>query len=151
VNLVFQTYHAMVGLGFLFIPIAVLTAALFFWKRRLYETRWMLWILVVTVFFATGAITAGWWTAEIGRQPWIVYGLLKTAAGTSPALSTGEVAASMVMFIGLYILLFFLFIYLLNGKIQHGPEPLEDVESVPVTSLPDSFREIFRRRPARAE
>jgi cytochrome d ubiquinol oxidase subunit I len=151
INLVFQVYHFMFNIGFLLIPIGVLGLIWYFWKRKVFQAGWLLWLFVVTVFLAEIAITAGWWTAEIGRQPWIVYGLLKTAAGTSPALSTGEVAASMVMFIGLYILLFFLFIYLLNGKIQHGPEPLEDVESVPVTSLPDSFREIFRRRPARAE
>ncbi|MBP1692307.1 MAG: cydA [Chloroflexi bacterium] len=151
INLVFQVYHFMFNIGFLLIPIGLLGLILYFWKRKVFQASWLLWLFVVTVFLAEIAITAGWWTAEIGRQPWIVYGLLKTAAGTSPALSTGEVAASMVMFIGLYILLFFLFIYLLNGKIQHGPEPLEDVESVPVTSLPDSFREIFRRRPARAE
>ena len=146
-NLVFQTYHAMVGLGFLFIPIAVLAAALFYWKRRLYETRWMLWVLVATVFFATGAITAGWWTAEIGRQPWIVYNVLETAKAGSPVLTGTDVLLSLVMFIVLYAILFVLFLYLLNAKIQAGPEPLEALETNEVSSLPDTFRDIFRRQP----
>jgi cytochrome d ubiquinol oxidase subunit I len=147
VNLVFQAYHAMVGLGFLFVPIALLAAALFFWKRRLYATRWMLWILVATVFLATAAITAGWWTAEIGRQPWIVYNVLETANAGSPVLSGTDVLLSLVMFIVLYALLFALFIFLLNAKIQAGPEPLEALETRTVSSLPDTFRDIFRRQP----
>jgi cytochrome d ubiquinol oxidase subunit I len=92
----------------------------------------------------------GWWTAEFGRQPWIVWNLLRTVDAGSPVLTGGQVATSVGTFIILYIILFILFIYLLNEKIQHGPEALTDVEEVPVNSLPDSFREIFssrRRRP----
>jgi cytochrome d ubiquinol oxidase subunit I len=147
VNLVFQAYHAMVGLGFLFIPIALVALLLFFWKRRLYESRWMLSILVVTVFLATAAITAGWWTAEIGRQPWIVYNVLETANAGSPVLSSFDATLSLLMFIGLYAILFALFLYLLNAKIQAGPEPLEAVETTAVSSLPDTLRDVFRRQP----
>ena len=106
----------------------------------------MLWLFVVTVFFVEVAIIAGWWTAEIGRQPWVVYNVLLTADGVSPVLSAGEVVASLGMFVVLYALLLVLFLYLLNGKIQHGPEPLEDVETVEVGSLPDTFRDVFRQR-----
>ena len=147
VNLVFQVYHAMVGLGFVFIPIGLLAALLFLWRRRLYATRWMLWILVVTVFGAVGAITAGWWTAEIGRQPWIVYNVLETAKAGSPVVSGVDVLFSLIMFIALYAILFVLFLYLLNAKIQHGPEPLDAVETTAVSSLPDTFRDVFRRGP----
>jgi cytochrome d ubiquinol oxidase subunit I len=101
---------------------------------------------VITVFFVEVAIIAGWWTAEIGRQPWVVYNVLLTADGVSPLLSAGEVIASLGMFVLLYALLLVLFLYLLNAKIQVGPEPLEEVETVEVSSLPDTFREIFRRR-----
>jgi hypothetical protein len=93
------------------------------------------------------AITSGWWTAEIGRQPWVVYNVLKTADGVSPTLSGEDVALSLGLFIGLYTLLFVLFLFLLNRKIQAGPEPLEAVETVAVSTLPDTFREIFRKRP----
>ena len=146
INLVFQVYHAMIGMGSLFIPIGLLAALLFLWKRRLYETRWMLWILVVTVVLTVAAITAGWWTAEIGRQPWVVYNVLETAKGGSPVVSSLDVVLSLIMFIGLYAILLVLFLYLLNAKIQQGPEPLEAVETTAVSALPDTFRDIFSRR-----
>ncbi len=150
INLVFQVYHLMFGLGGIFVLIGLVGLLFFFWKRKIFETRWLLWLFVVTVFFTEAAIIGGWWTAEIGRQPWIVYGILPTALAVSPTLSTLDVTLSMVMFLVLYTLLFIVFLYLLNGKIQHGPEKLADVETVPASSLPDTFREIFRRRGARA-
>ena len=149
-NLLFQVYHFMFLIGTLLVPIGLLGLLLYWRKRRVFEARWLLWLFVATVFLAELIITTGWWTAEIGRQPWVVYNVLKTAQGVSPILSATEVAISFVMFIVLYLLLFVLFIYLLNGKIQEGPEPLDEVETVPVQSLPDTFRQIFRRRGARA-
>jgi cytochrome bd ubiquinol oxidase subunit I len=146
VNLLFQVYHLMFGLGMLFVPVGLLAGLLYVRKRRLFTTRWMLWLLVVAVFFTEGAITAGWWTAEIGRQPWIVYNVMATAQGTSPTLGTFDVALSLGMFIFLYALLLALFLYLLNKKIQAGPEALEDLETVPMSDLPDTFRDIFSRR-----
>jgi cytochrome d ubiquinol oxidase subunit I len=150
INLVFQVYHAMIGLGSLYIPIALLGVLLYFWKRKIFELRWALWLFVLTVFLTLVSITAGWWSAEIGRQPWIVYGLLPTAAAISPTVTATDVTISMIMFVALYLLLFVLFIFLLNNKIQHGLEPLDEVEIAPVSSLPDTFRDIFRRRGARA-
>jgi cytochrome d ubiquinol oxidase subunit I len=150
INLVFQVYHLMFGLGDIFVLIGLVGLLFFFWKRKIFETRWLLWLFVLTVFFTEAAFIGGWWTAEVGRQPWIVYGILPTALAVSPTLSTTDVALSMVMFLVLYTLLFIVFIYLLNGKIQQGPEQLADVETTPVSSLPDTFRDIFRRRGARA-
>jgi len=98
------------------------------------------------VFFVEVAIIAGWWTAEIGRQPWVVYNVLLTADGVSPLLSAGEVVASLGMFVVLYLLLGALFLFLMNRKIQAGPEELEAVETVAMTDLPDTFREVFTRR-----
>ncbi len=146
INLVFQVYHYMFALGGVFVLIGLLGLLFFFWKRKVFELRWLLGLFVLTVFFTESAIIAGWWTAEVGRQPWIVYGILPTAQAVSPTLSTTDVVLSLLMFLVLYTLLFIVFIYLLNGKIQEGPEQLADVESVPVSSLPDSFRQIFRRR-----
>jgi len=146
INLLFQVYHVMFGLGSLFVPIGLLGGLLFAWKRRIYETRWALWLFVVTVFFVEVAIIAGWWTAEIGRQPWVVYNVLLTADGHSPLLTATEVFLSLGMFVILYALLLALFLYLLNAKIQAGPEPLEEVETVDMSSLPDTFRDVFRRR-----
>lgn len=144
VNLVFQVYHAMINLGFLLIPLALVAVFYYFWGRRLWTTRWVLWLLVISIFITQVATQTGWWTAEFGRQPWIVWDLLRTAEAVSPVLDTGQVLFSLLMFVALYTVLFGLFIYLLNEKIQHGPEPLE--ENVQVSSLPDRFRDIFGRR-----
>ncbi len=144
INLVFQVYHLMINLGAIFIPIGLLGALFFFWKRRLWTTRWVLWIFVITIFLTELATMSGWWTAEFGRQPWIVWNLLRTSDAVSPLLQGYQVFASVLMFVVLYAILFVLFLYLLNEKIQHGPDPLSD--EVPVTSLPDTFKEIFRRQ-----
>ncbi len=146
VNLTFQSYHLMVGLGFAIVPFAMLAGVLWFWKRKLLEYRWALWILVSTVFVSLIVITAGWWVAEFGRQPWIVYDLLLTANGTSPVVSAEEIVFSLGGFILLYTILLVLFLYLLNKKIQHGPEPLESLEARPVGELPDTLRDIFTSR-----
>ena len=145
VNLVFQTYHMMLYLGGTFIIMGILGSLFLYWGKRIFKMRWLLWIFVFSVLLSELSISLGWLTAEIGRQPWIVYNLLRTVNGVSPNLSGFEVLASIFMFIGLYFVLFILFIYLLNNKIQHGPDPLQ--EDVPVSSLPDTFREIFSRPP----
>jgi cytochrome d ubiquinol oxidase subunit I len=150
VNLSFQAYHLMFDLAMVFAAVGVIGAALFYWKQKIFEWRWMLWVPVVMVVFVEIAIIAGWWTAEVGRQPWIVWELMKTEDGVSSNLTSTMVWASLAMFVVLYALLFVLFIFLLNNKIQKGPAPLEELEEVPVTALPDTFREIFRRRGARA-
>lgn len=144
INLVFQVYHLMITLGGLFIAIGLLGVLFSIWKERIWRTRWVLWIFVLSIFMTQLATLSGWWTAEFGRQPWIVWNLMRTADGVSPNIDGAQVFVSLLMFIGLYALLFVLFLYLLNGKIQHGPEPLEDEAAL--ASLPDTFRDIFRRR-----
>lgn len=144
VGLTFQSYHGMINLGVAFIGIGLLGMFFYWRKKRVFEMRWLLWLFVLSIFMAEVATMLGWWTAEFGRQPWIVWELLRTADAVSPTLSTGEALFSVIMFVVLYIILGILFVYLLNEKIQHGPEPLEAVESVPVSSLPDTFREVFR-------
>jgi cytochrome d ubiquinol oxidase subunit I len=139
----FQLYRLMIALGTLFIPIGFLGALYYYRKGQLFEKRWLLWIFVVSVFLTELVTIAGWSVAEIGRQPWIVYGLMKTAEGISPTLTTAQTVASLAIFIFLYLALLTLFIFLLNAKIQHGPDPL--VEDRPVTDLPDTFREVFGR------
>jgi cytochrome d ubiquinol oxidase subunit I len=102
--------------------------------------------MVLTVFLAESTITAGWWTAEIGRQPWIVYNVMKTVDGVSPNLDAAEVAFTLGSFVFMYAVLLVLFLYLLNAKIHQGPEPLEEVETVDRSTLPNTFREVFGRR-----
>lgn len=147
VNLTFQSYHLMINLGVAFMGLGILAAIFYVWRQKLWQMRWLLWLFVFSVFLAEASTMFGWWTAEFGRQPWIVWELLLTSQAVSPGLAGEQVFVSVIMFVLLYIILFALFIYLLNEKIQHGPEALEDVESVPVSSLPDTFREVFREQP----
>ena len=146
VNLTFQSYHLMVGLGMAIVPFALLSAGLWFWKRKLLEYRWALWIVVSTVFVSLFVITMGWWVAEFGRQPWIVYELMRTQDAVSQVVSAEEIVVSLGGFVLIYTLLLVLFVYLLNSKIQHGPAPLEELETRPVGELPDTLRGIFTAR-----
>jgi cytochrome d ubiquinol oxidase subunit I len=145
INLVFQVYHLMIDLGGLFVMIGGLGILLWIWKRRLFAFRPLLWVLVVTIVLVEAATIAGWWTAETGRQPWIVWNELRTADAVSTTITGGEVFASLVMFALLYGLLFSLFLFLLNRHIQEGPPSMDD-EVAPET-LPDTLRDIFARRP----
>jgi cytochrome d ubiquinol oxidase subunit I len=120
INPVFQAYHAMVGIGTALIGLSLLGVFLA-WRGRLFESRWLLWAFVFAVLGPQAANQLGWFTAEIGRQPWIVYGLMRTADAVSPSVSAGQVLASLILFTLLYLVLFILFIYLLDQKIRHGP------------------------------
>jgi len=119
VQRVFQFYHLMVGIGFGMIGLA-LFGAYFCWRKVLFEKRWMLWLLVFSVLGPQLANQAGWFAAEMGRQPWIVHGLMRTSAGLSAVVTANAVLGSLVLFTFIYVLLFAVFVYLLNDKIQHG-------------------------------
>ena len=121
VNFVFQTYHVMVGIGCALIGLSVL-GALFWWRGPLFEKRWLLWLLVFSVLGPQLANQLGWFSAEVGRQPWIVYGLLRTSEGLSKVVTANMVVTSLILFTVIYALLFAVFVFLLNDKIQHGPD-----------------------------
>ncbi len=123
IPLLYFSYHIMVGLGTIFVAV-LLAAALLLLKRRLYESRWMLWGLMLCFPFPYIANTAGWMTAELGRQPWLVYGLMRTGQGFSPGVSAGNVLFTLLGFLGLYGLLSILFLFLMWREIEHGPEAL---------------------------
>jgi cytochrome d ubiquinol oxidase subunit I len=122
VELLYYAYHVMVGLGTLFLAVLSL-AALLLWRRRLERSRTMLWTLMLAFPFPYIANTAGWMSAELGRQPWLVYGLLRTAEGTSPRVSGGSVAFSTLGFMGLYLVVGILFLFLVARQIERGPAP----------------------------
>ena len=128
VNIVFQSYHLMVAIGFALIGISLL-GIFFWWRGTLFDKKWMLWIFVFSVLGPQIANQVGWITAEVGRQPWIVYGILKTSEGLSKAVEAGQVLFSLILFTIIYLFLFILFIYLLNDKIKHGPEETESLGS----------------------
>lgn len=124
VSVVFQTYRLMIGLWIAMVIVSVLAA--FFWIRgTLFEKRWFLRILVASTIFPQIANQAGWVTAEMGRYPWIVQGLLRISDGLSKTVTANQVLGSMIMFTILYIMLFILFLYLLNEKFKHGPEGID--------------------------
>jgi cytochrome d ubiquinol oxidase subunit I len=118
----FYSFHIMVGLGIYFI---VLTLYALWCRSRgtLFQKRWLLWFFVFSVIGPFAANELGWVAAEVGRQPWIVYNLLRTGEAVSRNLSAPQVAGSIAMFGVIYALLFAVWIYLLNDKIQKGPEP----------------------------
>jgi cytochrome d ubiquinol oxidase subunit I len=121
VNFVFQTYHGMVAIGFSLIGLALL-AMWQLWRGSLFSQRWLLGLLVPSVLGPQLANQLGWFSAEVGRQPWIVYGLLRTSEGLSKVVRSEAIVASLLMFTFVYVLLFAVFVYLLNHKIQHGPD-----------------------------
>jgi len=119
-NVTFQLFHAMVAIGTLMAALVVGGMALLP-KGRLFRTRWLLWIFVGAVAAPQVANQLGWATAEIGRQPWIVYRVMRTIDGLSPVVGAPQVLFSLLLFTLVYVLLFVLFLFLLNEKIQHGP------------------------------
>jgi cytochrome bd ubiquinol oxidase subunit I len=121
IPLLYYSYHIMVGLGTIFIGIAVVAASLLS-RRRLFETRWMLWIVMLSFPFPFIANTAGWLTAELGRQPWLVYGLMRTEAGFSHNVSAGNGLFTLLGFMGMYTVLSILFLLLVWHDLNHGVE-----------------------------
>ena len=121
IELLYYAFHIMAGLGTLFIALMAL-AALSLWRGRLAAARPLLWALLVATPFPYVANTAGWMTAELGRQPWLVYGLLRTTQGASPTVHAGTTLFTLIGFCGLYSLLSVLFLALVGRELAHGPE-----------------------------
>jgi cytochrome d ubiquinol oxidase subunit I len=121
VPLLYYSYHVMVGLGTIFIAVMGACSVLL-WKKRLFEARWALWMLAMMLPFPYIANTAGWMTAELGRQPWLIYGLMRTAEGHSANVSAGNTLFSLIGFMGMYTILSILFLFLVYREIDHGPE-----------------------------
>jgi len=123
VPVVFQSYHLMVLLWGIMCLIT-LFGAILLWRKKLEHAKKLLWAMVFSVLLPQLALQAGWCSTEVGRQPWIVYGLMRTKEGLSKGISAGQVTGSIIMFILINLLLFFLFLFLLDRKIKHGPEPV---------------------------
>jgi cytochrome d ubiquinol oxidase subunit I len=121
IELLYFSYHIMVGLGTIFIAILII-AAWQLYRGTLFGSRLMLWTLMLAFPFPFIANTAGWITAEVGRQPWLVYGLMRTNAGASPLVSAGSVWFTLLGFLGMYAMLAILFLFLIYREIERGPE-----------------------------
>ena len=120
--LLFYAYHIMAGLGTWFVLLMVV-AAFLLWRGRLYNARWVLWALLLSFPLPYIANTAGWMTAELGRQPWLIYGLMRTSEGFSNTVSASNGLFTLIGFMGLYTLLGLLFTVLVYREIDNGPEP----------------------------
>ncbi|MGL4539529.1 MAG: cytochrome ubiquinol oxidase subunit I [Candidatus Rhabdochlamydia sp.] len=129
IQVVFQSYHMMIAM-WSFMALLTTLACIQYRRKRLMHSKWILRGLVASVIFPQIANFSGWMTAEVGRQPWVVYGILKTVDGVSTNIHRDQVFFSIIMFLVIYTLLFALFIYLLNHKIQHGPEEILEQDVV---------------------
>jgi cytochrome d ubiquinol oxidase subunit I len=127
IELLYYAFHLMITLGMMFI--AVMGYASFqSWRGRLESTTWLLWILMLAFPFPYIANTLGWMTAELGRQPWLVYGMFHTRDGYSKVVSNGDTIFTLIGFVGLYFVLGVLFLFLVGREIDRGPD------EVPVAS-----------------
>jgi len=127
VPLLYYSYHIMAGLGTIFIAALAFSA----WqlrRGRLYESRLSLWLLMLLLPFPFIANTAGWITAELGRQPWLIYGLMRTSDGPSTNVSSGNTLFTLLGFMGLYALLAILYLFLTHREIEQGPAGLRGSE-----------------------
>jgi cytochrome d ubiquinol oxidase subunit I len=127
VNAIFQFYHLMVAIGLLLIAIT-LFGTLQWWRGKIFRHRWYLSILVVAVLLPQLSNQLGWYSAEMGRQPWVVFGHLKTADALSRSVTASDVKFSLIFFTLIYLLLLVLFLYLLDRKIRKGPYDESDIE-----------------------
>lgn len=121
VSVVFQTYHTMIAMwGLMFVTVCL--ALYHWWRNTLFTSVWMLRLLVISVLYPQIGNQVGWVSAEMGRYPWIVQGLLRISEGLSKSVTANQVLSSIILFGIVYAFLFLLFIFLLNEKIKHGPE-----------------------------
>ena len=120
----YYAYHIMVGLGTIFIGLMLLASVQLF-RKKLYGNKWILWALMFMAPFPYIANTTGWYTAELGRQPWLVYNLLRTSEGASPTVSSGNTLFTLLGFIGLYLLLGLLFLILIGKIVNKGPQTVK--------------------------
>ena len=121
IELLYYSFHLMITLGTIFIALMAYASYLD-WRRRLRSSTWFLWVLMLALPFPYIANTLGWMTAELGRQPWLIYGIFRTREGFSKVVSNGDVIFTLIGFVGLYFVLGLLFLYLVGREISHGPD-----------------------------
>jgi cytochrome d ubiquinol oxidase subunit I len=124
-TIIYHYLYPQLTIGLALLIVLLKTTALTFllWQRTLDSARWILWILLLLLPFPYIANTAGWMTAELGRQPWVIYGLMRTSQGYSVNVSAGNALFSLLGFMGVYAALSVLFLFLVGRKIAQGPEP----------------------------
>ena len=124
IELLYYSFHIMAGLGTLFIGLMALVNLQRF-RGRLMNTPLLLWALMLSFPFPFIANTAGWMTAELGRQPWLIFGLFRTAAGYSDVVSQGDALFTLIGFAGLYAAVGLLYLFLVGREVLNGPAHAE--------------------------
>ena len=124
--LLYYAYHIMAGLGTWFVLLMIVSAFLL-WRGRLQTARWALWALLLSFPLPYIANTAGWMTAELGRQPWLIYGLMRTSEGYSNTVSASNGLFTLLGFMGIYAILAILFLFLTGREIEAGPAHATDL------------------------
>lgn len=127
IPLLYYAFHIMVGLGTIFIAVMALSA-LQLWRGKLYTFKPLLWVLMLLMPLPYVANTAGWMTSELGRQPWLIYGLMRTVQGSSPYVSSGNAMFTLLGFMGIYTLLFMLGLFMIWRELDHGPGHAADIK-----------------------
>ncbi len=151
----FFTYHLMIAFGMLFITLSV-GGLILLRLGVLFKQRWLMWIYVFSVLAAYAANESGWVAAEVGRQPWVVYGLLRTKDAVSHSVPGEHIIASMIMFGIVYSFLFAVWVYVMNHRIQVGPQGMDETreetiafaKSGQIKSLSASLLSFLKRGPA---
>jgi cytochrome d ubiquinol oxidase subunit I len=139
----FYSYHLMVSLGIFFIA-ASFVGLYFQWRGVLFQQRWLLWIYVFAVLAAYAANESGWVSAEVGRQPWVVYGLLRTEDAASHSVPAGYVLSSIAMFTVVYSFLFAVWVHVMNDKIQSGPQSIKEaMAETPKPGVAKDFGQVI--------
>jgi cytochrome d ubiquinol oxidase subunit I len=128
IELLYYSFHLMITLGTIFI-LLMAYANFQNWRKRLTSDTWLLWVLMLAFPFPYIANTLGWMTAELGRQPWLLYGIFRTSAGYSKVVSSGDTIFTLIGFIGLYFVLGLLFLFLVGREIVLGPDEEAAVDS----------------------
>jgi cytochrome bd ubiquinol oxidase subunit I len=135
IELLYYSYHIMVGLGTIFMAI-VAFAGIQLARKKLHETKWLLWVLMLSFPLPFVANTAGWMTAELGRQPYLVYGVMRTIEGFSKTVTAANAWFTLLGFMGMYTLIAMLFLFLVQREIAHGPEAVDSPAMSPATGTP---------------
>lgn len=123
IPLLYYSFHIMVGLGTIFIAVMIL-AVFALWRGWLFNAKWLMWIIMLSFPLPFIANIAGWMVAEIGRQPWLIYGMFRTEHGYSPMVSSGNALFTLIGFMGMYTVLSLLYIFLMLRRIEKGAEEL---------------------------
>ncbi len=124
IPLLYYCYHIMVGLGTLFLALMTISALLL-WRGKLYQSRPVLWALMLAIPLPYIATLAGWTVTEVGRQPWLIYGIMRTVHGVSPRVTAANGLFTLIGFMGLYMVLGILFLFMISREVEHGPEPTQ--------------------------